>query len=108
VAFSPCGQRLATRGSNGAMILWDARTGEAEHRMQGEPGICMAIAFSADGARLASITGNTSIDVFDATTGAWLRTIEETAFVTFVSFSPTTISMLATADHFSHPGEMIS
>jgi len=98
VAFSPCGQRLATRGSNGAVILWDVRTGQAEHRMQGEAGHSTAIAFSADGARVASGTGHTSIDVFDATTGAWLRTIEEEEnFVLCVSFSPTAISMLATA-----------
>jgi len=65
---------------------------EAGFRMQGED-----IAFSVDGARLASGTGHTSIDVFDATAGAWLRTIEEDDRVTCMSFSPTAISMLATA-----------
>ena len=64
VAFSPCGQRLATQGRVGAVILWDARTGEAENRMQEEAGFSMAITFSADGARLAS-GGFTSIIVFD-------------------------------------------
>jgi len=97
LAFSPCGQRLATRGSDGAVILWDARTGEAEHRIEGDAGNCTDIAFSADGVRLACSTGNTSIAVFDATTGAWLRTIEEDFEVVCVSFSPTAISMLATA-----------
>ena len=96
VVFSPCGQRLATRCSDGAVILWDARTGEAEHRMQGHTGFSTAIAFSADGACLAS-GGHMSIDVFDATTGAWLRTIEEHGLVTCVSFSPTAISILAIA-----------
>jgi len=38
VAFSSCGQRLAMRGFDGAVILWDARTGEEEHRFQGFPG----------------------------------------------------------------------
>jgi len=102
VAFSPCGQRLATRGCDGTVILWDARTGEAEHRIQGEAGFSSAIAFSADGARLASGTNHTSdgsVDVFDATTGALLRTIfiEEGYRVTCVRFSPTAISMLTTA-----------
>jgi len=97
VAFSPCGQRLATRGFHGAVILWDARTGEEEHRMQGTARDAWCIAFTADGARVAS-SGDTFIDVFDATTGAWLRTIEEHGpLVTCVSFSPTAISMLATA-----------
>jgi hypothetical protein len=62
--------------------------------MQGDTGLSRAIAFSADGARLAS-GSSTSIAVFDATTGARLRTIKEKFFVHCLSFSPTTISMLA-------------
>ena len=103
VAFSPCGQRLATRGFDGAVILWDARTGEAEHRMH-QSEFSRAIAFSADGTRLANGTaraGNSSIDVFDTTTGEWLRTIEEDHYVTCVSFSPTITSMFATAGYDS-------
>ena len=104
VAFSPCGQRLATRGSDGAVILWDARTGEAEQRMKGMAGEASAIAFSADGARVASGSGNTSLDVFDATTGALLRTIEQDfeqdEVLTCVSFSPTALSILATAAEY--------
>jgi len=98
VKFSPCGQRLATGGFDGAVILWDARAGEAEHRMQvGEAGESSAIAFTADGARVANGLGDTSIEVFEATTGVWLRTIEEDDLVYCLSFSPIAISILATA-----------
>ena len=122
VAFSPCGQRLATPGSDGAVILWDARTGEAEHRMQGVAGHSRgmtSITFSADGARVASVTGEVvtrdeSIDVFDTTTGAWLRTIGGEGRLTGVSFSPIANSILAsvTMDDAIHmwdidSGEMI-
>jgi len=118
VAFSPCGQRLATGDSTGAVILWDSRTGEAEHRMQGAAGDSIAIAFTADGARVASGSGDSSVDVFDTTTGAWLRTIgedREYGFLTCMSFSPTAISILATAGDYHgiylwdiDSGEMIS
>ena len=97
VEFSPCGQRLAVGGYDGAVILWDARTGEAEHGMQGEAEKVWAIAFTADGARLACSNGDWAVDVLDATTGEWLRTIEEDDGLTCVSLSPTAISMLATA-----------
>jgi len=98
VAFSPCGQRLATGDHDTAVVLWDARTGEAEHRIQREARFSTtAIAFSADGAHLASASGTGSIGVFDATTGAWLRTIVVDDYVYCVSFSPTAISILAIA-----------
>jgi WD40 repeat protein len=97
VAFSPCGQRLATRDSDGAVVLWDVRTGVEEQRMQGEDGDAWGIAFTADGARVASGTGDMGVDVFDAMTGTLLRLIVERDILTCVSFSPTAISMLATA-----------
>ena len=98
VAFSPCGQRLATRDSDGAVIMWDTWTGEAERRMHGRAGFARAIAFTADGARLASGSGDSGVDVFDAMTGELLLTIEEgeeEEQLICVSFSPTAVSMLA-------------
>ena len=53
VAFSPCGQRLATGGEDGVVIVWDVQTGEVEHRMKAGWG-AETVRFSADGARLAS------------------------------------------------------
>ena len=52
VAFSPCGQRLATGGEDGVVIVWDVQTGEVEHRMKAGWG-AETVRFSADGARLA-------------------------------------------------------
>jgi WD40 repeat protein len=77
LAFSPCGHRLATGGLDGAVIVWDARTGEAEHRMQvqGASQGIFSLTFSMDRARLASGTGDGSIFVWAAPTWALLRTI---------------------------------
>ena len=83
--------------------------------MQREAGEAFAIAFTADGARVAIGTGVGAVEVFDATTGAWLRTIDMDGFMSCMSFSPTAISILATAGdyHGIHlwdidSGEMIS
>ena len=100
VAFSPCGQRLATAGDsvNGTVVLWDPRTGEADHRMQEDNGDAWTIAFTTDGARVAISRSDVKvIDVFDATTGAWFRTIHVNDWIESMSFSPTAISILATA-----------
>jgi len=52
--FSPCGQRLATGGLDGAVILWDVHTCQAEQRMLAPSDCVRALSWSADGARLAS------------------------------------------------------
>jgi len=74
VAFSPCGQRFATGGQDGAVVVWDIQTGEAGRRMVEEDvlgGDILAVCFSASGARLASGGLDGSICVWD-TTGALL------------------------------------
>jgi WD40 repeat protein len=54
VVFSSCGQMLATAGAR-VVILWDAHTWEAAHRMTGHSNYWVnCLSFSADGARLAS------------------------------------------------------
>ena len=99
LAFSPCGQRLATGGADRRVILWDARTGQAEHRMPGHSDIVTTLSFSADGARLASGSRDLSVRIWDATSGALLRTILDPVELSLfrVQFSPTSNRMLATA-----------
>ena len=92
---SPCGKFLATGGDDGAVILWNAQTGRAEHRMQGDPPVS-SLSFSADGARLAGGGWDQFIYVWDTTTGALLRTMEKPDHaVARVEFSPTNPRMIA-------------
>jgi len=75
VAYSPCGQRLATGGEDCAVILWNAGTGKADIVLQGHLQRVTSLSFSANGARVASGSYDNSIRVWDTTTGVLLRTI---------------------------------
>mmetsp|Transcript_63019 Transcript_63019/g.144384 ORF Transcript_63019/g.144384 Transcript_63019/m.144384 type:complete len:287 (+) Transcript_63019:315-1175(+) len=96
VAFSPCGQRLATGGQDKSVILWDAHTGKGAQHWRGQGSCAISLCFSADGARLASASFDEKIRVWDTATGALLRTIEASA-VRSVHFSPTDNKVLASA-----------
>jgi len=93
VAFSPCGQMLATGGIDNTVILWDVEKGGAQQRLQvnaGQTYVC-SLSFSANGARLACGNNKGSIHVWSLATGSLLRTIAppHTSFVRPVHFSPT-------------------
>ena len=93
LAFSPCGQTLATGDDDGEIILWKGRAGA---QMQGVAEVVHSFAFSADGARMAFGVGDGSINVWDAWGSALLRTWEEEDEVTWVQFSPVNNSIVAT------------
>jgi WD40 repeat protein len=79
LAFDRDGRRLASGGSDGAVIVWDASTGEALARLGGEatrgegpPGprggpklIIAAVAFDPDGRRLAATGPDGAITIWD-------------------------------------------
>jgi WD40 repeat protein len=75
VAFSPCGQRLATGGYEGAVILWDAQTGNGERVMVGHSEGVRSVSFSAGGEKVACGSYDGSICVWEVATGALFRKI---------------------------------
>jgi WD40 repeat protein len=99
VAFSPCGQRLATGGNDHAVILWDARTGNGEHVLQEHSQGVTTLSFSLDGARVASGSYDGSVCVWEAATGVLLLTIRADSHqrdgVRCVHFSPRDKNTLA-------------
>lgn len=90
MAFSPDGVTLATGHYNGAVNLWDFRTGEKLLSFASDE-LIQSLAFSPDGRLLA--TGgsfqNSFVRLWSAGSGALLRTLEgHTGGVTSLSFSP--------------------
>ncbi|MGI5177645.1 eIF2A-related protein [Dactylosporangium sp. CA-152071] len=68
VAWSPDGTRLATGGNDGVRV-WNAVTGEAQLHISGHTDWVRSVAWSPDGAHLASGGDDTTVRIWDATTG---------------------------------------
>ena len=96
IAFSPDGQMLAScgggQGSNGAINLWDAATGEHLKDLTGYyGGEVSGIAFSSDGQTLAGSVGfkEYTVRLWDVGTGTELKHLTEHAReVSSVALSP--------------------
>ncbi len=70
VVFDATGRRLATTGEDGAIRLWDAKTGEGAGILAGHSRAVRAAAFNPDGRYLASGSEDGSIRLWDLATGA--------------------------------------
>ena len=90
--YSPDGNRLATIGNDGTVILWDALSGEELIRLNGttEPNdfvTTQRVAYSPDGKLLVAVDRN-QVRVFDADSGNLIETLDgHKADVTSVSIS---------------------
>jgi WD40 repeat protein len=68
LAYSPDGQRLATVGSDGAVRVWDALTGQEPAGFRGHTHVVGGVAFSRDGRRLVSVSQDQSWKMWDVNT----------------------------------------
>jgi WD40 repeat protein/serine/threonine protein kinase len=84
VAYSPDGKRLAS-GSDDAVKVWDAQTGQEFLTIKAPTGGVTSVAFSPDGKRLAC-AGGSWLKVWDAQTGDELLSLK--GHSVSVAFSP--------------------
>jgi WD40 repeat protein len=66
-AFSPDGRYLVTGKQNGAVQVWDGRTGKAIQTLGTHGGEIRGVVFSRAGGHLASVSGDGVVNLWDAT-----------------------------------------
>ena len=94
VRFSPDGQLVAAAGGNyptpGIARVWDVRTGELVHDLQGHVARVYSVCFSHSGERMATASADHTVRVWDTQTGK--QTLQPLIghhnFVNSVCFSP--------------------
>jgi hypothetical protein len=67
--------------------VWDAKTGQPLHTLEGHTHFVTSVAFSGAGDRLASASRDKTVRVWDAKTGEPLHTFENTGIVYSIAFS---------------------
>jgi WD40 repeat protein len=87
-AFSPDRQRLATKGFDGKVRVWDVKTGQLLSTVHSGP--VDAIAFSPDGKRLgiSSLGVRGAVTLFDAVTGGKSQTLKGNGRILSIAFNP--------------------
>jgi WD40 repeat protein/serine/threonine protein kinase len=68
LAFSPDGERLASAGGDGAVKVWNSKTGKVIQTLDAHPDAVFSVAFHPDGKHLASVGADQRVKVWDLTT----------------------------------------
>lgn len=89
-AFSPNGKYVISGSSDGAIMVWDAQTGNTALGPLRHSGSVFCVSFSLDGGRIASGSLDKTIMVWDAVTGKVVRGPfrGHTSGIQSVNFSP--------------------
>lgn len=88
VAFDPQGETLASGSDDGAVKLWEARTGKLL-RTLGHQTVVLSVAFDPQGEMLASGSADSTVKLWETRSGKLLRTLEEhQGRVRSVAFDP--------------------
>ena len=89
VAFSPCGQRIATASLDKTVRFWNALTGVAESIVINQSRAITCLSFSPDGTQLVTSGHDMIVRTWDAYTGKAVHVLEgHKGWVSKVPFSP--------------------
>jgi eukaryotic-like serine/threonine-protein kinase len=89
VAFSPDGQRLASKSGDNTVKIWDSGTGKELLSLKGHADRVTSVGFSPDGRRLASGSMDKTVKIWDSATGKELFSLKgHGGWVMCVAFSP--------------------
>ncbi|MFW5696744.1 MAG: WD40 repeat domain-containing protein, partial [Phototrophicaceae bacterium] len=69
IVVSPDGQRIASSGAEGSIILWDAASGTREQTLIGGRGGINAVSFSPDGNRIAGAGDDGTVTIWPVSGG---------------------------------------
>jgi WD40 repeat protein len=76
LVFSPDSRLLLSGAMDGALILWNVESGQAETRIKGHDNVITGVAFSPDGSKFLSASWDRTIRVWETGTGRRLKTLE--------------------------------
>ncbi|HEU0170147.1 MAG TPA: WD40 repeat domain-containing protein [Acidimicrobiales bacterium] len=91
VAYAPGGQTIATAGAgeDGAVVIWDAATGQPLTTLVGHTDWVRAIAYAPDGNTIATASDDMTAIIWDTTTGQPLHTLTgHTDWVRGIAYAP--------------------
>lgn len=92
-ALSPDNKTLAMGTVNGQIQLWDIATGHVTRQFAAHPGGVAHLAFSGNGRLLVSSGYAQIVKLWDARTGALLRTLTEPSSINCLTFAPASATL---------------
>ncbi|KAF9359649.1 hypothetical protein BGX26_011803, partial [Mortierella sp. AD094] len=89
VAYSPKGDRIASKCDDETVRLWDVDTGDCIHTFRGHSDSIWSVVYSPKGVQIASGSWDWSVRLWDTDTGDCVHTLRGHGFnVTSVVYSP--------------------
>jgi WD40 repeat protein len=73
--FSPSGDHFVTTGSDGAVFIYDGKTGEKVSQLAGHTGGVFSASWSPDGKCLQTVSADTSVRIWDIATASVVDTM---------------------------------